>query len=142
MRPYDIQLCRHPRYQRRGRNLWETRPKEPTEQRRERHAQARMLCQSCPLLEACEAALSDLEVQGLGVDGVMAGRMSDVPGYGVVEKQDRCRVCGLRLQPQKRVAEKRRLLPGQRPHVGEGLCDRCYPEHHRQARLTRQKEAS
>ena len=117
-------VCQQKHY--RGNNLWEGRRATETEDDvAERHRIAKILCHRCPLLDVCEHALYDMERQGLRVDGVMAGRYSDV--WTVVNKahgeyQHYCRGCG-----EKMVRAARTPKPGQLAHCGQGLCSECYP---------------
>lgn len=107
-----------------------SRPLESSEEVLARHKEARLRCHRCPLLEACERALSDMEKQNLRVDGVMAGRYSDVLAYSNAERryaQTNCRGCHAPLRPQGGVSTNRKIPAGARDHRGEGLCDQCYP---------------
>lgn len=112
-------------------SLWETiRPKEAHEAAEERHLQARLLCQQCPLLRPCEQMLSDMEKAAQPVDGVVAGRWSDciaeTPRVGV-PRQDTCRACKQQMRPQRSprpISPRSRIV---RRHVGEGLCHECAP---------------
>ncbi len=107
------------------------RPSEPTEDTLARHEKARLICRRCPLITACERALSDLERQALRVDGVMAGRYSDVhPGVAGGESafcQRVCRGCQVPLIPQGTIHPRTKIPADARPHLGEGLCEDCYP---------------
>ncbi|EEI16333.1 hypothetical protein HMPREF0298_1919 [Corynebacterium lipophiloflavum DSM 44291] len=112
--------------------MWDgRRPKEPTQQVHDRHTEAKLLCRRCPLLTACERALSDLERAGLHVDGVMAGRYSDVRSHMLRNEaqfhQTTCRGCAAPLIPQGGVGAKTKPPPKARRHIGEGLCEDCYP---------------
>lgn len=111
---------------------WEGRlPKEPSEDVRIRHDQARIQCHLCPLLNACERALTAMEKRALRVDGVMAGRYSDVYPYSHVDNeftQTTCRGCHAQLKPQGPVSNNRKSPKEARNHQGEGLCDKCYPK--------------
>lgn len=103
-----------------------------------RHNLARQLCQRCPLLEACERYLSATERAGIRVDGVVAGRYSDTPSHGWIlgpahipdgneeGRQTNCRACGQPMWPQVVSPERATERGGQR-HVGEGLCEICFP---------------
>lgn len=123
-------LCWHKR-QTADVSPWDgSHPGESSEDVLARHEEARLRCHHCPLLEACERALSDMEKQALRVDGVMAGRYSDVAAYSNAERryvQTTCRGCHTHLRPQGNVSYKRKLPAGARDHRGEGLCDQCYP---------------
>lgn len=108
---------------------WDSRqPEEPMESVEERHELARVECMRCPLLEICEQALSQLEREDLHVDGVMAGRYSDARLRSVdrsmTPRQSHCEGCGQEMEPQ---AGMGRGQPLDRHHVGQGLCDRCWP---------------
>lgn len=109
-------------------SLWESRRgKEPIEEMEERHRQARFLCQRCPLLDPCERALSDMELKSIPIDGVMAGRYGDV-AYGSLwegDVQRTCAVCGELMNPQRKY--RKRTPPVARNHMGEGLCEECFP---------------
>lgn len=96
-----------------------------------RHEEARILCRRCPLIDACERALGDMEDQALNVDGVMAGRYADVRPQMVADGifcQTNCRGCGNSLIPRAGVHLNAKPRPGARPHVGEGLCEDCWPD--------------
>lgn len=117
---------------------WDGRqPQEPTTSVLARHERARLQCHHCPLLNACERALSEMEKKGLRVDGVMAGRYSDVLDYSKAERdltQTNCRGCQATMRPQGRIGNSRRLPEQTRQHAGEGLCEDCYPRLSRAAR--------
>ena len=103
-----------------------------------RHRKARVYCHQCPLLDACEAMLSEHEKLGIAISGVVAGRYSDVSQGAVTQgadpRQRTCRGCHEPMQPQH-VAPRRRKKPLHvRIHVCEGLCDECYPRFSRAAR--------
>lgn len=110
-------------------SLWESRrPRESAEAMANRHRKARVACQRCPLIRECERMLSDHEIQGIPIDGVVAARYSDV-GYKAQprrELQSVCMGCGESLLPQKMVHDNREDKR-RKPHVGEGLCRDCYP---------------
>lgn len=109
---------------------WDGRcPNEGTDEVQARHDIARLQCHRCPLLAACEKALSDMEKQGLRVDGVMAGRYSDVLIASVERDftQTHCRGCKTPLSPQGGPSRNRTLPAGTSQHLGEGLCEQCYP---------------
>lgn len=124
-------------------SLWDTKGDGETtvDVMRQRNQKAMVLCQACPLLEACEAMLSDHEKRGIAISGVVAGRYSDVPVHtssqGAEPRQRTCRGCHEQIQPQC-------LAPGPRSHrkkklsvhihVGEGLCQWCHPQISRAAR--------
>lgn len=131
-------ICSQRRFQAVGANVWETRFGERPELREQRHAKARALCSLCPVLEQCEEFLRTTEAKGILIDGIVAGRTSDVQFTGWGEKNfvvlRRCRACDVRLQPRRLGASGRALRPGQRPHRGEGLCDLCFPRFSRVAR--------
>lgn len=114
-----------------GGNPWDgRRPHEETEQVLDRHRQARILCRRCLLLDACERALADMEAQRLHVDGVMAGRYSDVRSQANTDaamRQTSCRGCCVPLIPRGGQYVTAKPRPGARPHVGEGLCEDCWP---------------
>ena len=123
-------LCWYKR-QSAGVSPWDgSHPRESYEEVFARHEEARLRCHRCPLLAACERALSDMEKQSLRVDGVMAGRYSDVIAYSNGERrfvQTTCRGCRAPLRPQGDVSNNRKFPAGARDHRGEGLCDQCYP---------------
>ena len=123
-------LCWHTR-QHVGTAPWDGRnPGEPSAEVRDRHEQARRKCHRCPLLTACERALSDMEKDVLRVDGVMAGRYSDVKPYNHTDlefTQSTCRGCQHPLLPRGTVSQNRKHPDGARRHIGEGLCEDCYP---------------
>ena len=109
---------------------WDGRcPNEGTDEVQARHDIARLQCHRCPLLAACEKALSDMEKQGLRVDGVMAGRYSDVLIASAERDftQTHCRGCKTPLRPQGGPSRNRTLPAGTSQHLGEGLCEQCYP---------------
>lgn len=119
-------------------SLWESRRRwESPEQVEARHQQARIICRRCPALEACEAALSAMERGRFDVDGVMAGRFSDVrPGVSgkkLSEVQRRCLGCRNVMGPQTGPHANTRKQYGCW-HAGEGLCDVCHPRLSRAAR--------
>ena len=110
-----------------------------------RHARARGLCQCCPLLDACERYLSDMEQAGVGIDGIIAGRYSDTPDHGWDTGpkklppapregvQTHCRACREAMWPQATDPDRVATQGGPR-HVGEGLCEHCYPRFTRHSR--------
>ncbi|MBA1834149.1 hypothetical protein [Corynebacterium wankanglinii] len=130
--PWDSRLG----YERRGTSLDVTTA---------RHDRARGLCQCCPVLEACEQYLSDMERAGVGVDGVIAGRYSDTPTRGwnsgpkklppapYEGQQTHCRACRTAMWPQAADPELVATQGGPR-HLGEGLCEHCYPRFARHGR--------
>ncbi|MCQ4611874.1 hypothetical protein [Corynebacterium sp. CCUG 51687] len=113
------------------------------------HAKARLLCASCPALEACENYLADKERAGVSVAGVVAGRYCDLPAARasllppkvlprpeVAEQQSHCRGCGALMWPQ--CTPPARVAASEAPqHQGEGLCENCYPHLSRTNRNTR-----
>lgn len=108
-------------------SLWDSmHGREPWEHVQKRHREARILCRKCPLLFACEQALSDYEKHSEEVDGVMAARYCDV-GYSSSsrERQTHCSGCQVRLHRQ---GSTRKMRASHRRHVGEGLCSECYPQ--------------
>ena len=127
-----------------GQTPWDgPRPSEETVKVRQRHTMARTFCQSCVLLDACETALSDMEKADIHVEGVMAGRYTDVRGHGQTARQHEfrqadCRFCGIVIKPQadatwwKKSAARRAGKFGL--HAGEGLCEGCFPKASRKAR--------
>lgn len=113
-------------------SLWDPRSgREEEGVFQDRHHQAAVLCQQCPLLDACEAALSAHEKVGVYIAGVVAGRYSDVARRDNENRLVHCRSCGDRMLPQAVVGGTAK----QRKHVGEGLCDWCYPQWRRAARI-------
>lgn len=121
-------------------SLWDSRQRlESLEDAQYRHREARILCRKCPLLTACEQALSDYEKHSEEVDGVMAARYCDI-GYstGLKERQTHCSACRRRLHRQ---GSKRRLRSDHRRHVGEGLCSECYPQFSTHAHTERKDAA-
>lgn len=122
-------FCAHPQF--RGTSakpsLWESRrenTREPHNEAADRHRRARLMCRACPVLEQCESLLSSFERHGDPVDGVMAARYADTGGYAgsKVNVLKGCEGCGEQMIPQRR-----KPRPNQRRHVGEGLCQDCYP---------------
>ncbi len=116
--------------------------KHPTQLRHER---ARVLCLRCPLLEACEAYLCDLEDNRTQVGGVVAGRYYDGPPDFVCDlkpksldkwRQSKCRACGRLMWPRANLIRKPPVqpVPDECQHIGEGLCQDCYPQFARKAR--------
>lgn len=104
-----------------------------------RHQAAKVACALCPRLEACEAFLSDFEKKDIEIDGIVAGRYSDVTSWwrrGRQEEtsfiQSTCRACQEEMKPQARA--RRYQNPATRRHVGEGMCDQCHPVFSRAAR--------
>ena len=104
------------------------------------HAKARVLCAACPVLEACESYLADMERAGICVAGVVAGRYSDLfpnsvsgtgprklPDADDPERQTTCRGCGERMWPQCTPPALIVETPAPQ-HQGEGLCNDCYPQ--------------
>lgn len=114
--------------------------------RKPAHEQARLLCATCPALEACEADLSEAERAGKSIAGVVAGRYCDLPAARaslsppkvlprpeVAEQQSHCRGCGELMWPQ--CTPPARVAASNAPqHHGEGLCENCYPHLSRTAR--------
>lgn len=132
-----------------GQTPWDgARPGEETEKVKLRNSKARAFCQSCVLLDACESALSDMEKGALHVEGVMAGRYTDVRNRGdrAEMRQKECRFCGVLLKPQgeaewwKKTAA--RVGDNFRQHSGEGLCVDCFPKASRKARGKSQASTS
>lgn len=119
-------------------NLWShVQDKLATGLKQRRWQQARLLCAQCPLLDACERYLADYEAKGIYIDGVVAGRFSDVdhPHIKNEHRQATCLGCGEMMRPRRRADAplvKHEHL--ERSHVGEGLCDKCYPIMSRKAR--------
>lgn len=118
-------------------SLWETnRHGEKAESYERRLRQARILCKSCPMLEHCESELSRMEKEGASVDGIMAGRFSDVKTHGGMRDGAFttvfCQGCKLVLIPQAKRGQIARA--GRVQHVGEGLCAVCHPKYSRAAR--------
>lgn len=114
-----------------GVDLWEgVVDKENFRKLEARHVKARLLCARCPVLEECEEYLSDLERKGKRVDGVCAGRYSDVPPRGSARAcvQLNCRTCGQPMAPQAEGVDP------ETTHQGEGLCGNCYPLFSRKTR--------
>lgn len=107
--------------------------REKYEQVDRRHKIARTLCRKCPLLEPCERMLADAEERGEIIAGIVAARLSDVKSPD--RHQHSCVVCGEKMRPRRHVS-KGIVKPTSPPrdHVGEGLCDRCYPVFSRSAR--------
>lgn len=139
-------ICQRPKYRRaikRGEVIpWDAhQPNTAYLATKHRQEYARILCQQCPMLEACEQRLSHLERRGLSVDGIVAGRVSDVPSHlwqyiprslpkkapGVLTH---CRACGTNMWPQCAASDQVRASTAPQ-HKGEGLCDRCWPTHTR-----------
>lgn len=121
-------------------SLWDTKvPSETTvDVMRQRNQKAMVLCQACPLLDACEAMLADHEKQGIAISGVVAGRYSDVPVHpsnrSAEPRQIACRGCQEQMLPQYVSPYCKQPNRPERRHVGEGLCDWCYPQISRAAR--------
>lgn len=108
-------------------SLWDPQAdagREREEDVNQRHRSAKIMCQACPLLDACEAALSAHEKAGVLIAGVVAGRYSDVARKDNEHQLVSCRLCGEDMLPQ---AMTRKTIK-QRKHTGEGLCDWCYPQ--------------
>src|SRR5699024_3902887 len=115
---------------------------ESTESVKLRHQAAILACAQCPRLEACEADLTESEKAGIPIDGVMAGRYSDTATWwmrGCPEMtafmQTHCRACQEEMRPH--IPGKRSKHTPDRRHVGEGMCDQCYPVFSRAARRGR-----
>ena len=125
-------------------SLWETnREGERSESYEPRLRQARVLCRSCPMLDHCESELSRMEKKGIPVDGIMAGRFSDVKTHGGMKSGAfttvSCQGCHLTLIPQAKRGQIARA--GRVQHVGEGLCALCFPKYSRAARKTTRRAA-
>lgn len=124
-----IGICQQAEYRRQpgAPGLWDSmHGREAWEDVQKRHREARILCRKCPLLFACEQALSDYERHSEGVDGVMAARYSDVSySSNARERQTHCSGCQVRLHRQ---GSTRAVRASHRRHVGEGLCSECYPQ--------------
>lgn len=146
-------ICQQKKWRRKVRSgeliPWDTTGS--TELREAAHAKARMLCASCPALEACEAYLSDMERAGISVAGVVAGRYSDLalsatpsrkikklPEEDAVERQATCRGCGQRMWPQFATPDLIAQTPAPQ-HCGEGLCENCWPDMRRRSRNRREE---
>ncbi|CAB0541588.1 hypothetical protein CIP107532_00139 [Corynebacterium diphtheriae] len=132
----DLALCRQQQW-RTGTSPWDSRlAKESTPEMLARHAQAKTLCFTCPLLEECERMLQKFEAEGLRIDGVIAGRYCDVRGRGSIGIEDtltNCLVCGSQLEPRSGFKVKRPPRKA-RAHAGEGLCTECYQTFSREVR--------
>ncbi len=125
-----------------GKTPWDgARPGEEGRRVKQRHKWAAESCEDCVVLQACEMALSAMEKESLHVEGVMAGRYSDVRNPLVRKEEFRqtaCRFCKTVMKPQgdpawwNRSAAKR--AGNFRQHVGEGLCSECFPTRSRKAR--------
>lgn len=111
-----------------GIRLWESmHPREKSESVNHRHRNARILCRRCPLLDACEKYLTQCELAGASVDGVVAGRYCDVRVWGSVARyQSHCEGCGCPLIPRE-PGTRAAFGEGARRHAGEGLCKKCFP---------------
>lgn len=111
---------------------------------RKRHHRARLLCLRCPLLDACERYLSDMENKMVPVAGIVAGRYFDGPPQGGrikpkpldKERQVTCRGCGHLMWPRSNILQDHPAIPGpdECQHKGEGLCESCWPKLSREAR--------
>lgn len=124
---------------------YERRTDSPTDAAARRHEQARRLCQRCPILDACEHYLSDMERAGISVDGIVAGRYSDTPPgnwkHGPAKLpsgneegvQTRCRACRAPMWPQATNPARIADLGGPQ-HAGEGLCEPCFTQFARHVR--------
>lgn len=119
---------------------WEgRRNRELTEAVLHRHKVAQLACRRCPVLEDCEEMLSAHEREGLGIDGIVAGRYTDVVEWWHSRSgestffQQRCVACKEKMAPQRgyRGRPRTRRI---RTHVGEGLCGECFPSFSRAAR--------
>lgn len=106
-----------------GANYWRGAiQREKPEKRKARHSRARILCNKCPLLEACEEYLVACEKRKEHIDGVVAGRFSIVrPNFESTTLRE-CMGCGHALKSPNGY-----YPPGARQHAGEGLCAKCYP---------------
>lgn len=117
-------------------NLWESGVhRESASSVEYRHARAAAECRRCPVLDACEERLSDYERRSIHIDGITAGRLSDVrtahkQSLGV-HTTTHCRICRERMLPQAKADQH--LAPGQKLHAGEGLCMICFRTHSRAA---------
>ncbi|WP_445227948.1 hypothetical protein [Corynebacterium sp. H127] len=106
--------------------LWDPRAeKERADDVAARHSQARILCNRCPVLRACEARMMAHESEGLLIAGVVAARYSvlQVSQGSMVPRQEKCSGCGVLLH----APNARRRKKGTRIHAGEGLCTKCWP---------------
>lgn len=116
---------------------WESiRPKEEIKAFDRRQRRAKIDCHRCPILDACERYLSACEKQKIPIDGVVAGRWPDWTKSEITARvkrlQKHCRHCGHPMRPQWRATDPNpRNVP---QHVGEGLCNACWPTHSRAAR--------
>lgn len=127
-----------------GQTPWDgPRPDEESVRVRQRHSKARSFCQRCVLLEVCEEALSDMERASIHVEGVMAGRYSDVRGYGQSSRdrefrQANCKFCGVVMRPQAPSQQRdlKTITVQFARHMGEGLCEGCWPTKRRARRQT------
>ena len=139
MKPLPGARCQHPDNEPEpgSPNLWESAAwQERGPSVTTRNARARMECARCPALDACEADLTDHERAGIHIDGIMAGRYSDVKsGYFAGGRTVHCRACGVLLVPQARAHEP--IYGNLRLHAGEGLCVLCHPTKSRAATTTR-----
>ena len=100
-----------------------------------RHARARAECSRCPLLDICEQALSDMERHGVLVDGVMAGRFSDLARASNGQPLASARICrGCRREMAPQIDRWRTRRRSELIHQGEGLCQHCWPRFSRTAR--------
>lgn len=139
-------VCRRPEHKptRKNPSVWESnREGEKAESWERRHRQARVLCRSCPMLDACETELSRLEKEGKPVDGIVAGRYCDIPVHAGPRQHAfttvTCRGCQERIIPQAKADAP--WHPGKVLHVGEGLCENCFPRYSRAARKTTRRAA-
>lgn len=144
-------ICQQSKWQRKAHGgeiiPWDSIPY--ADKREAAHAKARVLCASCPVLEACERYLSDMERAGVCVAGVVAGRYCDLlpnsvsgagpqrlPPADAPERQTTCRGCGQRMWPQRASPQRVAETPAPQ-HQGEGLCNDCYPHLSRTNRTNR-----
>lgn len=124
--------CWHKRWP--GGSPWDgRRGGEDSESVKQRHRIARIECHHCPLINACESYLAATERNGEYVDGVVAGRYSDVrpPQTDGQFRQSSCLGCAKDMCPQ---SPRHRPVMPRRQHAGEGLCQVCWPEFRRRPR--------
>lgn len=105
-------ICRKPAFDETP-NLWETvSGRIKPEDRIARWEQAAALCEQCPVLEKCKARLDFYTALGFSIDGVVAGRIPELPAR-------HCRGCG-------KVLYEKGEQQGVETEYCAGFCRHCY----------------
>ena len=107
-------------------NLWCSFESMTKTQTMVRWVRAAALCDECPVLDECRRRRDWFEVQGLDIDGVVAGR---IPGHWH-HHLTACKGCGRPMAFRGEVAE---LPAGFVWHARDGRCRPCQLEPRRKA---------